>query len=168
MDGDGEALRAVEAAVRAERAAHARAHKRGQLLSAVAFSMALAGCSRPLSPIDGGGGGNRDASIALDLGIIQDVPTYEPWHWTAPEVPIRDASCEALQSNPTDAAIFFESDTCFGGCGGAYVTVRFDGEGRVVAVDGVDGGALAPDIVACLLGSSATPATPTSRAPRRR
>ena len=153
MNETDAALRAVEAAVRAGGRRDARVHKRGQLLSAVAFSMALAGCSRPLSPIDGGGGGNRDASIALDLGIIQDVPTYEPWHWTAPEVPIRDASCEALQSNPTDAAIFFESDTCFGGCGGAYVTVRFDGEGRVVAVDGVDGGALAPDIVACLLGS---------------
>ena len=33
------------------------------------------------------------------------------------------------------------------------MTARFDSEGRLVAIDGVDGGTLAPDVVACLLGS---------------
>ena len=33
------------------------------------------------------------------------------------------------------------------------MTAHFDAEGRVVAIDGVDGGTLAPDVVACLLGT---------------
>ena len=33
------------------------------------------------------------------------------------------------------------------------MTARFDAEGRVVAIDGVDGSTLAPDVVACLLGT---------------
>ncbi len=155
MDETDAALRAVEAAVRAGGRRDARVHKRGQLLSAVAFSMALAGCSRPLSPIDGGGGGgngNRDASIALDLGIIQDVGSYD-YHYTPPEIPVRDASCEVLPSDPTDAAFRFEDSICFNSCGGQTVSARFDDEGRVVAIDGVDGSAIASDIAACLLGT---------------
>jgi hypothetical protein len=49
-----EALRAVEDAAQAAGAPDARAHVRGRLLSAVAFSMALAGCGqRPLPLRDG-------------------------------------------------------------------------------------------------------------------
>jgi hypothetical protein len=33
------------------------------------------------------------------------------------------------------------------------VTARFDAEGRLIAIDGVDGGTIAPDVVACLIGS---------------
>lgn len=33
------------------------------------------------------------------------------------------------------------------------MAARFDGDGRIVAIDGVDGGTLAPDVVACLIGS---------------
>ena len=155
MNETDAALRAVEAAVRASGRRDARVHKRGQLLSAVAFSMALAGCSRPLSPVDGGGGGvngNRDASIALDLGIIQDVGSYD-YHYTPPEIPVRDASCEMLPSDSTDAAFRFEDSICFNSCGGQTVSARFDDEGRVVAIDGVDGSAIASDIAACLLGT---------------
>ena len=54
MEDAKDALRAVEEAVRAKGRRHARVHTRGQLLSAVAFSMALAGCGRPLVTSGGG------------------------------------------------------------------------------------------------------------------
>jgi hypothetical protein len=149
MDETEEALRAVETAVRASGRRHARVHARGQLLSAVAFSMALAGCNRPLSSSNTG---NRDSGTTLDLGGVWDVG-FSEYHYNAPEVPIRDASCEILPSDPIDAGFRFENDICFGTCGGPSVTAHFDAEGRVVAIDGVDGGTLAPDVVACLLGT---------------
>jgi hypothetical protein len=33
------------------------------------------------------------------------------------------------------------------------VTAQFDDQGRLVAIDGVDGGAIAPDVVACLINT---------------
>ena len=142
MDETEEALRAVETAVRASGRRHARVHARGQLLSAVAFSMALAGCGRPLLRRIPAG-----TRPSIEVGGVW-VGGYD--YTGAPEVPIHDAAC---RSNPTDAGFRFESDICFGPCGGPSVTARFDAEGRVVAIDGVDGGTLAPDVVACLLGT---------------
>ena len=150
MEEATEALRAVEIAVRAGGRRQARAHARGQLLSAVAFSMALAGCSRPLTARDGGGG---DAATVVDLGGAVDVGgSDEPR--TAPEVPIVDASCTPETTNPTDAGFRFEdvNNCLFAPCG-TQVTARFDSDGRLVAIDGVDGGTLAPDVVECLLGT---------------
>jgi hypothetical protein len=150
LDETEEALRAVEAAVRASGRRAARAHMRGQLLSAVAFSMALAGCSRPLaSNIDGGA---RDVPPPpIEVG------GYD-WHWSAPEVPIQDGAC---RSDPRDAGPTFDLDYCFGGCIPQQVTARFDSDGRIVAIDGVDGGTLAPDVVACLLGSFSSTCYPS-------
>ena len=144
MDDTTEALRAVEQAVRARGNRVARAHTRGQLLSAVAFSMALAGCSRSLVS---GGGGDRDAGGASDVGASE-------WHYTAPEVPIQDASCEVLRTDPTDAGFRFEDNYgCVSTCGGVKVTARFDDQGRVVAIEGISSGTLSPDVVECLIGS---------------
>jgi hypothetical protein len=139
IDETEAALSAVEQAVRAGGHRLAQAHTRGQLLSAVAFSMALAGCSRPLTSTDGG----RDAPAALEGG-------GSDWRWTAPEVAVQDGPCK---TDPADAAFRLPDDTCFDRCGGTPVAARFDGDGRIVAIDGVDGGTLAPDVVACLLGS---------------
>jgi Radical SAM superfamily len=147
MDEANDALRAVEQAVRAAGRPLARAHTRGQLLSAVAFSMALAGCSRPLMTH-----GNQDAGGSSDAPLLFDVGGGYDYHWMAPEVPVQDAACAMLRSNPTDAGFRYESE-CFDSCGGQTVSARFDDEGRVVAIDGVGGGALAPDVVACLIGT---------------
>jgi Radical SAM superfamily len=144
LDETEDALRAVEEAVRASGHRLARAHTRGQLLSAVAVSMALAGCSRPLLSADGG----RDAPVVIEVGGVE-VGGYD-WHWSAPEVAVQDGAC---RPDPTDAGFQFDVDYCFGQCGRAQVTARFDSEGRLVAIDGVDGGTLAPDVVACLIGS---------------
>ena len=150
LDETEEALRVVEAAVRASGRRAARAHTRGQLLSAVAFSMALAGCSRPLA--SGSDGGASDAPPPpIEVGGLD-------WHWSAPEVPIQDGAC---RSDPRDAGPPFDLDTCFGGCVPQQVTARFDSDGRIVAIDGVDGGTLAPDVVACLLGSFSSTCYPT-------
>jgi len=157
MEETAEALRAVEAAVRASGRRHARAHTRGQLLSAVAFSMALAGCSRPLeSKADGGDAPvAADAPLAIDGPLFIDAPGIIDvagidYHFMAPEVRISDAAC---QTNPTDAGFAFDLSTCFGGCGRTQVEAHFDADGRLVAIDGVDGGTVAPDVVACLLGT---------------
>jgi hypothetical protein len=139
LDETEAALRAVEGAVRANGSKAARAHTRGQLLSAVAFSMALAGCSRPLASADGG----RDAP-----GIAEVAGT--DWRWTAPEVSVQDGPCK---TDPADAGFRFWDDRCSNGCGSTPVAARFDSDGRIVAIDGVDGGTLAPDVVACLIGS---------------
>ncbi|HXU06543.1 MAG TPA: radical SAM protein, partial [Polyangia bacterium] len=168
MDDAIESLRAVEAAVRASGRRHARAHLRGQLLSAVAFSMALAGCSRPLERNPDGGDARvvvdapitpldapvmpRDAPVFIDAPVIIDVAGTE-WHWTAPEVPISDAAC---QINPTDAGVGFDINRCLPGCGNVRVLAHFDSEGRLVAIDGVDGGTIAQDVVDCLIGSFST------------
>jgi hypothetical protein len=141
-----DALRAVEQAVRASGRAHARAHTRGQLLSAVAFSMALAGCSRPLLTGGSDGGGGPDVAPRSDA-----IGTYDYQRPLAPEIPIRDAACSELESNPVDGGFRFEDDRCVG-CSGVKVSARFDGEGRLVEITGVDGDTLPPDIVACLLG----------------
>jgi hypothetical protein len=149
MDEAEDALRAVEQAVRATGRRQARAHARGQLLSAVAFSMALAGCGRPLSSSQDGG--TRDApGGGLDLGVISYDVAVTDWHTTAPEVPISDAAC---QPDPADAGFRFDSQTCFGSCSSQHVTARFDDQGHLVAIEGVDGGTVAPDIVACLIGT---------------
>ncbi len=157
MEETAEALRAVEAAVRATGRRHARVHTRGQLLSAVAFSMALAGCSRPLDTRSDAG----DAPVAFDAPRASDVPLVidapgiidvagTDWRFTAPEVAPSDAAC---QINPTDAGFGFELSSCFGTCGRTQVEAHFDADGRLVAIDGVDGGTVAPDVVACLLGT---------------
>jgi hypothetical protein len=144
MDEATEALRAVEQAVRAKGHRVARAHTRGQLLSAVAFSMALAGCSRPLVT---GADAGRDAGGGSDVGASE-------WHYTAPEVPIQDASCEMLRTDPSDAGFRFEDNYgCVNTCGGVQVTARFDDQGRVVAIEGISTGTLSPDVVECLIGS---------------
>jgi hypothetical protein len=151
MEEASEALHAVETAVRASGRRQARAHARGQLLSAVAFSMALAGCSRPLvSSRDGGAGGAGgfdDAAATYDVGGGDG-------GWTAPEVPIVDAACTPQNTNPTDAGFRFEDgNDCLALPCGTQVTARFDSDGRLVAIDGVDGGTLAPDVVECLVGT---------------
>ncbi|HEY7371892.1 MAG TPA: radical SAM protein [Polyangia bacterium] len=150
MEEATEALRAVETAVRASGRRQARVHARGQLLSAVAFSMALAGCSRPLASGDGG----RDAGTTYDLGGVVDVGGGYDGR-TAPEVPIVDAACTPDNTNPTDAGFRFDDvNNCLSaGCGFVPVTARFDSDGRLVGVDGIDGGTLTPDVVECLVGT---------------
>ena len=139
IDETEAALRAVEQAVRASGHRQARAHTRGQLLSAVAFSMALAGCSRPLLSTDGG----RDAPGG-DRGR---------WNPTGTGARPRSPSRTELARPIPPTRAFDSGETCSDGCGSTPVAARFDSDGRIVAIDGVDGGTLPPDVVACLLGS---------------
>ncbi len=150
-----DAMRAVEEAVRAAGRRQARAHTRGRTLSAVAFSMALAGCGRPLvSP-----GGGRDAGTPPDLisqpfDIILSYDRPDPRDATVRERISYDAAC-ALETSPADAGFRFWDDSCIGCSSGTKVTAQFDDQGSVVAIDGVDGGTLAEDVVVCLLNSFA-------------
>jgi hypothetical protein len=143
IDEAEDALRAVEAAVRASGRRDARVHTRGQLLSAVAFSMALAGCSRPLMTSDGG----TDAG-AIDAPGILDV-IGQPYERPGRDLVFYDAAC-ALGTETPDAGFRFEGD-CLG-CSNVSVTAHFDSEGRLAAVEGADG-TLPDDIIQCLLSS---------------
>jgi Radical SAM superfamily len=143
IDETEEALRAVEEAVRATGRPEARAHTRGQLLSAVAFSMALAGCSRPL--IYGGDGGGRDGEATMDAPQAYDRPPDVPR-----DVVFFDGACQQGTST-ADGGFQSWAGNCLG-CSRS-VAARFDGDGRLVAIDGVDGGTIADDVVACLLSS---------------
>jgi hypothetical protein len=118
-------------------------HTRGQLLSAVAFSMALAGCSRPLMTSDGG----TDAG-AIDAPGILDV-IGQPYERPGRDLVFYDAAC-ALGTETPDAGFRFEGD-CLG-CSNVSVTAHFDSEGRLAAVEGADG-TLPDDIIQCLLSS---------------
>ena len=91
------------------------------------------------------GAGTR---TSVDRGRQSTSVRYD-WHWSAPEVPSRTRPAEPVR--PTRISI--RRRHLLRPVRERPVTARFDTEGRLVAIDGVDGGTLAPDVVACLLGS---------------
>jgi|GEM_PF-4547746 len=142
-----DALVSVERAVRAFGNREARVHLRGQLLSAVAFSMALAGCSQPPS----GPPGDKDAGV--DVSAPTDARSFVADLGPRAGSPdaLRDVATCSLGTLPVDAGFYFDPVPCFGSCSsGARVNARFDELGQIVSIEGVDGGALSADIVACI------------------
>ena len=122
-------------------------HLRGQLLSAVAFSMALAGCSQPPSAPPGGEDAGLDVSAPIDAHFFE--ANYGP-RAGSPDA-LSDVAACSFGTISVDAGFQFDPGPCFGGCvSGARVNARFDELGQIVAIEGVDGGALAADIVACI------------------
>ena len=95
LDETEDALRAVEQAVRASGHRLARAHTRGQLLSAVAFSMALAGCSRPLLSPDGGRDAPGDRSRSAESRSVDTTGTG-----ARPKSPSRTGPADPIRPTP--------------------------------------------------------------------
>jgi hypothetical protein len=136
-----EALRAVEDAVSRARRSPVRAHTRGQLLSTVALSMALAACSsqEPLEPRDGAG-----EAPALDASA-------DPGDSGAPlDVSDGPASCGEGAWVPAPPGVSLPATLCY--CGiPASVDVTFDATGIPIEVSLPDGAALPDGVRACVL-----------------
>jgi hypothetical protein len=135
------ALRAVERAVSRARRSEVRVHTRGQLLSTVALSMALAACrsQQTPEPRDGAGepaldasAGIVDSAIRLDLqGDLGSCVTGE-----GGSVPVRAPFPETL---------------CY--CIPGAVNVTLDDAGIPIDVGFPDGGAVPDSVRACVLSA---------------
>jgi hypothetical protein len=135
------ALRAVERAVSRARRSQVRVHTRGQLLSTVALSMALAACSsqQRLEPRDGAAEPPAlDAAVpGIDAGIVVDL---------GPGL----ASCGDGGPVTGPPATSLPASVCFCGIPGS-VDVTFDSAGMPIEVTLSDGGAVPDTVRACVL-----------------
>ncbi len=134
------ALRAVEGAVSRARRSEVRVHTRGQLLSTVALSMALAACSSQQTPEPRDGVGEPpalDASAGnVDAPILRDLPGEA-------------VSCGPAEAGATLARTPFPDTLCY--CTPAEVNVTFDDSGIPIEVGFPDGGAVPDSVRACIL-----------------
>jgi hypothetical protein len=127
------ALRTVESAASRSRGVPVRAHARGRLISAFAFSAALAACQRPLiDSADAAGSGGGPDAVAIDVGI--DVSTDGTT--VCPEGRIADFSDGGL--------------TWPIGCGEVQADVTFDASGVPTTVTLVDAGTMSDQALACV------------------
>jgi hypothetical protein len=135
-----EALRAVEGAVSRARRSEVRVHTRGQLLSTVALSMALAACSSQQTPEPRDGVGEPpalDASAGnVDAAILRDLP--------GEAVP-----CGPIEAGATLARMPFPETLCY--CVPAAVNVTLDDSGIPIEVSFPDGGTVPDSVRACVL-----------------
>jgi hypothetical protein len=123
------ALRTVESAASRARGVPVRAHARGRLISAFAFSAALAACQRPLvESADATGSGGRPDAVAIDVG------------------PDGTTACP-------DGRIIDDSDGGLDwpiGCGEVQAEVTFDANGVPTTVTLVDAGTMSDQALACV------------------
>jgi hypothetical protein len=144
----GEALRAVERAVSRARRSQVRVHTRGQLLSTVALSMALAACSSQQTPEPRDGAGEPPA---LDASVGTGDAA------TPLGVPDGPASCAPGEGGAKTARASFPESLCYcipgSGTVAGSVNVRLDDAGIPVEVSFPDGGAVPDSVRACVLSA---------------
>jgi hypothetical protein len=141
LDECDRALVDVERAVSLARRRRVRAHARGRLLSAVAFSTGLAAaCNQsPQLPIASDGAAAADATASYDLSSTDDL--------TISSTDL--AGCGDAGARPVVPHL--DSCLCAGGLSPSPARLTFDANGHLVDVEaGGDGGSLSSQVLDCI------------------
>ena len=135
------ALRAVESAASRAHGVPVRAHARGRLISAFAFSAALAACQRPL--LDGRDAGSRGGpdAVAIDVGADGTITPLDVSVSTDGTMTYPDGRMADYQDGGLDWPI---------GCGEVQAEVTFDANGMATTVTLVDAGTMSDQALACV------------------